>query len=381
MLNDRPRPRRPWLRAALIPFAAAALLPVGLGAQTDQSPPTITLFLDGELGRNGWHLGDTTVGWSYSDEQSGIRRTEGCDTNTVEAETTGTEFTCRVTNGAGLTVSSSYTVKLDKLPPRVRPRGARAPDANGWFNHPVRFLPGATDTASGIAWCNRIPSYAGPDRRRIRFVVRCRDRAGRRASGLLTFKYDETPPRKVRAVRKRPPDRYGWYSRNLRIRFVGKDALSGLAGCSSPVYRGPSTPRARVRGGCRDRAGNVTSKTVRFRFAKPLLVPAAGTRTGSPPLLDWVDVRRARGYNVQLWRDGRKLLSRWPDESRIRLGTTWKYGGRERRLRRGERYVWYVWPLLPSGYGDLLGRSTFTLARRGSGLVAAVGLEPTTHGL
>ncbi|HXV56714.1 MAG TPA: hypothetical protein VD704_02505 [Gaiellaceae bacterium] len=304
--------------------------------------------------------------WQVSDP-AGIKIKEGCERRTVRRETTGTEVTCRATNTNGITIAVTVTVRIDKRPPRVRPRGTRPPDANGWYNHRVEFTAGGRDSASGIAWCTRIPAYSGPDGRRIRVKARCGDVAGRTARGTRTFKYDGTPPRGVRAVRGRPPDKYGWYGDDLRIHFVGRDGLSGLARCSSHVYRGPDTPRARVRGGCRDRAGNVRQKTVRFKFSKPLLVPRNGARRPSPPVLDWVDVGKARRYNVQLWLDGRKVLSRWPTESRYPLRSTWTYGGAQHRLHRGERYTWYVWPLFARGYGELLGRSTFTLVRRDDG--------------
>ena len=369
-----------FVRTALLTLLAAAVLPVGLGAEREKTAPTINLLLDGDLGENGWYLGNTTVGWSYSDPV-GIKRTVGCDANTVETETKGTEFRCTVTNMDDITVSSSVLIKVDKRPPAVKPRGARPPDANGWFNHRIRIVPGATDTASGIAWCTRTPTYGGPDRRRIRVVVRCRDRAGRTARGRLTFKYDETPPRNVRGVKSRPPDRYGWYARNLSIRFLGGDALSGIDSCARRTYRGPDTARARVRAGCRDRAGNVKRKTVRFRFSKPLLVPASGRTVQAPPVLDWVRVPNAGRYNIQLWNDGRKILSRWPRRTRLDLDRTWRYAGNVRALRRGETYTWYVWPRFSSGYGQLLGQSRFTFRRDAPEPVAAVDSIPAPDGL
>jgi hypothetical protein len=354
--------RRARLGAVVVAVLAATLLPASPAAETAGAVPTITPILTGHLGKNGWYLGDTTVAWTYSDPV-GIKRTEGCDTRTVERETTGTQVTCRVTNMNDVTVASTVTIRIDKRPPRVRPRGIRPPDGHGWYNHRIQFTPGATDSSSGIAWCTRIPSYAGPDRRKIKVGALCGDAAGRKAWGRLTFKYDGTPPRRVRAVRQRAPDKYGWYARDLRIHYVGRDGLSGLARCASRTYKGPDTAHAKVNGGCRDRAGNVRRKLVRFKFSKPLLVERRGGRPASPPLLDWVDVGHARRYNVQLWLDGRKLLSRWPAASELRLRWTWKYGGDERRLRRGERYAWYVWPLFARGYGEQLGQSTFRIRR------------------
>ena len=384
-MNDRPqRAGRGRLRAILGLLLAGVVLPVSAAeSQVDTTLPVITPLVGGALGLNGWRIADTTVGWTYQDPESGIRSTTGCDTNTVDWETDdeGESFTCRVTNNAGLTGAYTVVVRLDKSPPTVGPQPSRPPDANGWFNHRVDFVASATDSASGIASCDSIPSYSGPDRASIRVVARCSDRAGHEASGAGTFKYDETRPARVRAVRGRAPDRYGWYARDLRVRFRGSDATSGLAACSTSVYRGPDSSRAAVKGWCRDRAGNIAYRTVRFRFSKPLLRPGFGARLSSPPLLDWVDVPGARGYNVQLWHDGRKILSRWPHRSRLDLDRVWWYAGKRRALRRGEPYVWYVWPRFPRGYGAMVGRSRFTFVRRPPELVAAVGLEPTTHGL
>ena len=382
-MNDRPQKAgRGRLRAIFGLLLAAVVLPVSAAeGQTDTTLPVITPFVGGALGLNGWRIADTTVGWRYEDPESGISETTGCDTKTVREETLGTDFTCRVTNGVGLTGSYTVTVKLDELPPQVSPESTRPPDANGWFNHRIDFVVSATDSASGIASCDPIPSYSGPDRASVGVVARCSDRAGHQASGRDTFKYDDTPPARMRAARGRAPDRYGWYAHDLRVRFRASDATSGLAACTSPVYRGPNSSRAAVKGRCQDRAGNAAYRTVRFRFSKPLLQPGVGARLSSPPLLDWVDVPGARGYNVQLWHDGRKILSRWPHGSRLDLDRVWWYAGKRRALRRGEPYVWYVWPRFLRGFGPMVGRSRFTFVRRPPELVAAVGLEPTTHGL
>jgi hypothetical protein len=352
------------MRAALFltAFTVALVLPGGGAGTLDTSVPSISLTIKGALGANGWHIEDTTLIWTVTDPQ-GIRRTEGCDVWTQDVETTGTRRTCFAENTAGQTFEASYNIRLDKFAPTITRVTARRPDANGWFNHRIDFAPVAADSVSDTS-CNPIPSYGGPNTRRLRIVVRCRDEAGHRVSAVRFLKYDETPPRRVRAVRSRPPDRYGWYSHRLRIRFVGRDGMSGLAACTSHVYRGPNTARAAVRGSCRDRAGNETFRTTWFRFSKPLLTPASGSLLSAPPLLDWVRVFNARRYNVQLWHDGRKLLSRWPRRSRLDLDRRWRYAGESRILRRGEEYTWYVWPRLRGGYGPLLGRSTFTFRRR-----------------
>jgi hypothetical protein len=77
-------------------------------------------------------------------------------------------------------------------------------------------------------------------------------------------------------------------------------------------------------------------------------------------------VAKARFYNVQLYRGGRKILSIWPRRSRIKLKPTWTYRGRSFRLRRGA-YTWLVWPAFGSEakprFGGKLGQSTFRMIR------------------
>ena len=149
----------------------------------------------------------------------------------------------------------------------------------------------------------------------------------------------------------------------MRVRFSGSDAISGVDDCSTSVYRGPDTARASVTGWCRDRAGNQRSRTRSFKFSEPLLQPNGSRRVTSPPLLDWVDVGKAREYNAQVWHNGRKILSRWPDASRLRLDRRWTYQGETHVLKRGERYRVYVWPRFRKGYGEMLARGGFTFVR------------------
>ena len=85
-----------------------------------------------------------------------------------------------------------------------------------------------------------------------------------------------------------------------------------------------------------------------------------------PPLLRWKRVRRATYYNVQLYRKGRKVLTRWPRRASLQLRRRWRYGGKPRYLAPG-RYRWYVWPgygrRSAHKYGRLLGKSHFTVVR------------------
>jgi len=56
--------------------------------------------------------------------------------------------------------------------------------------------------------------------------------------------------------------------------------------------------------------------------------PAAGAVVRKPPLLRWKKVAGATFYNVQLYRNGRKVLSTWPGAAKLRLKRTWTYAGK-----------------------------------------------------
>ena len=140
-----------------------------------------------------------------------------------------------------------------------------------------------------------------------------------------------------------------------RIRVVRTPGRGGTR--SSTIYRG--RPRnlkdLRVRNYRRyrytvvatDRVGHRSRKGSASAVPKPeLLAPPNGAVLTSPPLLRWSKVRGADYYNVQLLRDGRKVLSGWPTRARLQLKRRWRFEGRVRRMRPGT-YEWNVWP----GYG------------------------------
>jgi len=80
----------------------------------DLTPPVIVPSVTGQLGANGWYIGDVTVAWIVSDPESGIATSTGCSTVLLNAYTAGTTVSCSATNGAGLTSASSVTVKVDE---------------------------------------------------------------------------------------------------------------------------------------------------------------------------------------------------------------------------------------------------------------------------
>jgi hypothetical protein len=113
-----------------------------------------------------------------------------------------------------------------------------------------------------------------------------------------------------------------------------------------------------------DRARNSSLPAKLEARASRILKPAFDSLHDSRPLIDWTYVRNAGYFNLQLWRDGRKILSVWPVRSADRLPANWRFNGRRYSLR-SDRYRVYVWPSFGSKphdyYGPLLGWTEFRM--------------------
>jgi hypothetical protein len=113
-----------------------------------------------------------------------------------------------------------------------------------------------------------------------------------------------------------------------------------------------------------DQAGNAARRTLGVVPGPRLRAPAAKQQLTAPPLLRWTPVRGARYYNVQLKRDGKKILSRWPGAAQLQLPSTWRFKGRRHRLKPGS-YRWVVWPgkgpRSKGRYGPRIGARSFVI--------------------
>jgi len=113
-----------------------------------------------------------------------------------------------------------------------------------------------------------------------------------------------------------------------------------------------------------NRSGGVS--VVASPQASLLVAPKDAARVKRPPKLTWKRVAGANYYNVQLWRDGVKLLSAWPLGTSFQLKRRWAYQSHRVRLTPGT-YRWFVWPGIGARadvrYGTILGRQTFTVTR------------------
>jgi hypothetical protein len=354
-------------RRALLAAAVASLLIVPGASAT---PPTITLTINGTLGSNGWYVTNVTANWTVT----GAESSTGCDTKTLTADTPGTKLTCSATSGGDQTIVSK-TFKVDKTAPAVTASPARAPDANGWYNHALAVVFAGRDATAGIAGCSS-GSYAGPDDANASVSGSCSDLAGNVGSARLSLRYDATAPSlaKLRAKTGNRRLSLKWKTSPDTQRVQLTRAPGRRGADSTTVYSGPAASYLdtglkigtvyRYTATGFDQAGNSAAKLLAVTATGPLLSPVPGARVASAPRLAWTPVKGASYYNLQLVR-GRKIYSAWPTSTHFRLPKSWVFNGHRYRLHKGV-YRWYVWPgfgrFSASKYGGLLGGSSFVFS-------------------
>ena len=316
-----------------------------------------------------------TLQWSWS---AGGTIDSGCQNGTFTAEGR-VQRTCNVRWADGGTSSNPVWIGIDRSAPVVvGMQPDRPPDFNGWFNHPVTLSFQGADGVSGISSCSST-IFGGPEGLGVVVGGTCTDHAGHTASGAFPVNYDSTPPM-APSVDTMPG------KRRVRLTWTGSPdhqaEVTRIGGGKPPtvIYRGSGdayTDRS-LKNGQRyryvvtliDQAGNrAAGSDSTVPTASKLLLPSQGARLkrrAPGPLLVWKEIRKARYYNVQVFRNGRKVLSAWPKKTRLRLERTWTYQGMRFRLRPAH-YCWRVWPGLGKRskhrYGKLLGSSCFRIAR------------------
>jgi hypothetical protein len=245
------------LFAARRQLALAALgLLVLVGPVNNAVAAPVSYTLVGTAGANGWYTSDVTIRWTV--DPTDLVSAPNCPAAELITAEGSTNRQCVATYAGGVVVTHPVvTIRIDKTAPSVTGVAlARAPDSNGWFNHPVAATFSGQDSVSGIAGCSS-PTYSGADSATAGLSGGCTDVAGHGASAGIGFKYDATPPAVTPSV-DRKPDHKGWYRRPVTVSFAGTDVTSGIAGCSTPTrYAGPDRLKAAVVGSCRDAAGNV----------------------------------------------------------------------------------------------------------------------------
>jgi hypothetical protein len=363
----------------------------------DATPPSVRAQPARGPDSNGWYNGPISVEFGGTDTLSGIN---SCTSGSYAGpDSASARITGSCTDFAGNRASGAYDLRYDTTAPTAEAKTDRKPDANGWYNRPVTVSFAGADQGSGVDSCAAPVLYKGPDTDKAAVSGTCRDKAANTSQpAALELRYDTVPPSlgRVRVAIGRQGVVLRW--------TASKDALTyavvrqpGLRGKKpSTIYNGRKltfTDRQLVNGvryrytvTAYDVAGNGAAKALQARPTsvatttarstpaqnKParttpaLRRPAAGARVSSPPLLVWSTVPNATYYNVQLYRDGKKILTAWTRKPQLRLEQSWTFDGRKFGLSPGV-YRWYVWPGFQrpadNRYGKLVGSRTFVVAR------------------
>src|SRR5437868_1452972 len=140
-----------FLLAVLLTF-----VPTAVGAGT--ALPLISYTIDGVAGTNGWYRGSAggnyvRLFWSVT----GADNTDCASPVKIDGPNTGTTRSCSASNAAGTITAQTTLIKIDADPPTgITAAASRAPDHNGWYNHPVTVAWHGGDTTSGIASCTSL---------------------------------------------------------------------------------------------------------------------------------------------------------------------------------------------------------------------------------
>jgi hypothetical protein len=327
----------------------------------------------------GWYVSDVWINWTLTNISPPL--TVDCPPVHFVNDTTGQTATCSATDASGTTAKTTTAIRIDRTPPSAVAKPDRLDDVGGFYNHSLTAAWSGTDATSGIASCTSTP-YGGPDGTGISLTGTCKDKAGNvSASVPFVFNYDATPPA-LTSVTAMPADagaRLAWQAAGAAKVTVMRTPAGARAAQADVVYDGTGDGFTDVglKNGTRytylvqaaDLAGNTATGSATVTptadaSTKHLLSPGAGSSLSRPPLLRWRRVARASYYNVQLFRNGRKILSAWPTKPQYQLRSRWRYRGQRHRLVHGT-YRWLLWAgyghRSQHRYGRLLGSRTFVV--------------------
>jgi len=328
---------RRW-RLGMAGLLAGLAVVVG-SAGAARADDSVTAMCNSQPCADQWYTVPVFLSWSWTGGSANPPCSEQYYSSDVEQT-----VSCTVVFPDGST-TRNYILRIEISSPTGTAAAVRPPDSNGWYNHPVTVQFGI-DSISGQASCTAPITYSGPSAANVTLSGSCTDNAGKSATASASFNYDATPPTITAATPSRRPDYDGSYTHAVVFTFHGSDGLSGIERCQTVPYSGPAS--GWVTGGCWDRAGNYASRS----FWVPYLAVisqarAARASVGAVPLLlRWRPRWHASYYNVQIYRAGRKILSRWPAAALLLVARRWWFDRHLFRLKPG-RYRWYVWP----GYG------------------------------
>ncbi|PVG84536.1 hypothetical protein DDE18_02730 [Nocardioides gansuensis] len=243
--------------------------PVQVTLKRDATAPTVSPLVTGELGEDGWYVGDVDVTWAISEDGSGVGSSVGCDPATLETDALARTYTCTVSDVAGHRTTQSVTVKRDATQPAIERTVSGTVGSNGWYTSDVQIGWSVEDFTSDVATTTGCaPVTVSVDTPGDSFTCAAVDRAGNEASDTVTIKRDATAP-DITFTRTGEPGQNGWFIGPAALAWqVSDDTSGGVAtdGCQArTVTDDTDADGAAFTCTAMDAAGNVGSATAVVR--------------------------------------------------------------------------------------------------------------------
>ena len=178
------------------PQAASVSVSYTVTPPPDDTPPVITVDVDGTVGDAGWYRSDVTVTWTVTDDESAITATDGCDPTTLDNDTAEAILTCEATSEGG-TTSESVTIARDATAPLVAVTGV-ADGATYVLGEAPEAGCATDDATSGVATDASLSLAGGGDDGTGTYTVTCdgaTDTAGNPQVDPATVSYSVLPER------------------------------------------------------------------------------------------------------------------------------------------------------------------------------------------
>lgn len=159
----------------------------GTAVAAEAPLPVITPNVSGELGENGWFIGDVGLVWSVGEGDRTTRVRTGCENTVVTWDTRGEAFLCAATTSRG-TTTSTYVIRRDSTPPVIHYRNNAQAYA---VDQLIDITCEVTDETSGVT-SSVCPGVRGPAYRfplgPNTLATTVADNAGNTAEGDVTFR-------------------------------------------------------------------------------------------------------------------------------------------------------------------------------------------------
>jgi hypothetical protein len=326
---------RRWVALATLTLAVAAAGGFATpAAAATLSPECISASFQG-ICQATWYTGPVAVVWRASPAPE---KTTPCELGIeYRYETDGvTPLACEAKWKSEPEDQKKFVLHTEVSELTTEAAPERPPDSNGWYNHPVAVTFSGRGY-SGPASCfangtSATTIYSGPDAVTTTVGAKCVDPANKSATTSFGLRYDATPPSITNAFPARGADYNGWYNHPVTWVFTGSDAMSGMEPCSA-TYTGPDSDTAELTGSCHDRAGNVATLTISFRYhATPPALNLSASPGGEVVSLRWsagtkVAISRAPGLHG-------------PHASLLYEGSSGSYT--DNRTRNGVKYTYTI---------------------------------------